>query len=151
MSLKERIDSDIKKAMLAKKKAELLALRGIKSAILLAETEKGSSENLTEDKEMQLLMKSAKQRKESAEIYSKEGRQDLADKEIAEFKIISRYLPEQMDEAGIKKVVSEIITKMGAQGMQDMGKVMGATTKQLAGKADGKQISTIVRQLLSPA
>jgi len=149
MSLKERVDSDLKIAMLAKEKDELLALRGIKSAILLAETEKGASSQLSNDTEMRLLMKAAKQRKESAELFSNEGRQDLADKELKEYAIISRYLPEQMDDETLKMAVTEIIKDTGSGGMQDMGKVMGIATKKFAGKAGGKQISTIVRLLLT--
>jgi len=149
MSLKERIDTDIKKAMLAKNKEELLALRSIKSAILLAETEKGGSHDLTEEAEMKLLMKASKQRKESAGLYTGEGRQDLAEKELAELQVISRYLPEMMDEEGITKVAMEIIEELGASAMSDMGKVMGVATKRLAGQADGKQISGVVRKLLT--
>ena len=150
MSLKDRIDADIKKAMLAKQKEELIALRSIKSAILLAETEKGaSSDNLSADVEMKLLMKAAKQRKESAELYKKEGRVDLAEKEYFEYDVISKYLPEQMSESDLKTELMKIVEQLGASGPQDMGKVMGVATKQLAGKADGKMISSIVRQILT--
>lgn len=149
MSLKAQIEADIKKAMLAKNKEELQALRSIKSKILLAETEKGAGDGISEDAEMKLLMKEAKQRKESAEIYQQQGREDLAAVEIAEFEIISRYLPKQMTEEEIAQALKEIIVKVGAAGPQDMGKVMGMATKELAGKADGKLISQIVKNLLS--
>lgn len=148
MSLKDKINEDIKQAMLAKKKEELTALRSIKSAILLAETEKGAQEELSEDTEMKLLMKAAKQRKESGELFEKEGREDLAQKEFFEHEVISRYLPKQMDESELRDVLKEIISTIGASGPSDMGKVMGMATKQLAGKADGKTISAIVRELL---
>lgn len=149
MSLKAQIEADIKKAMLAKNKEELQALRSIKSKILLAETEKGAGDGISEDAEMKLLMKEAKQRKESADIYQQQGREDLAAVEIAEFEIISRYLPKQMTEEEIALALKEIIAKVGASGPQDMGKVMGMATKELAGKADGKLISQIVKNLLS--
>lgn len=150
MSLKDRINADIKKAMLAKQKEELIALRSIKSAILLAETEKGASgDNLPDDVEMKLLMKAAKQRKESAELYKKEGREDLAEKEYFEYDVISKYLPEQISESDLKGDLMKIVEQLGASGPQDMGKVMGVATKQLAGKADGKMISSIVQQILT--
>ena len=149
MSLKDRINEDIKQAMLAKKKEELTALRSIKSAILLAETEKGAQEELSEDTEMKLLMKAAKQRKESGELFAKEGRDDLDQKELFEFEVISRYLPKQMDEAELKETLKQIIASVGATGASDMGKVMGMATKQLAGKADGKTISAVVKELLA--
>lgn len=149
MSLKETINNDIKQAMLAKKKDELTALRSIKSMIMLAETEKGASSELSTDSEMKLLMKAAKQRKESAELYAKEGRQDLADKESFEYEIISRYLPKALSEEELKEKISEIINSVGATSSADMGKVMGVATKQLAGLAEGKMIATIVRETLA--
>ncbi len=149
MSLKQTINEDIKQAMLAKRKEELTALRSIKSAILLAETEKGAKEEISEDTEMKLLMKAAKQRKESGELFKKEGRADLADKEFFEYEVISKYLPKQMEEAAVKEVLIAIIKKVGASSPADMGKVMGAATKELAGKAEGKMISTLVKQLLA--
>ena len=150
MSLKERIDTDIKKAMLAKNKDELIALRSIKSAILMAETEKGAAGNaLSEEVEMKLLTRAAKQRKESGELFQKEGRQDLAAKEQYEFDVIAKYLPEPINEEELTLSIQEIIDQVGAVNMQDMGKVMGIATKKFAGKADGKMISTIVKQLLS--
>lgn len=148
MSLKEQIDSDIKKAMLAKSKDELMALRSIKSLILLAETEKSASAELSEDVEGKILMKAAKQRKESAEIFQKEGRQELADKELLELEVISKYLPKQLSDTEIESEIKTIIAKVGAGGLQDIGKVMGFATKQLAGKADGKKISEIAKNLL---
>lgn len=149
MSLKELINEDIKKAMLEKKKEELTALRAIKSAILLAETEKGASEELNETAELKLLAKQAKQRKDSADIYHKEGRADLAEKEQKELEIINRYLPEQLSDEDIKAELQKIIDQVGASGPQDMGKVMGVATKQMSGKADGKKISELVKSLLS--
>ncbi len=149
MSLKQQIDSDIKVAMKAKNKEELTALRSIKSMILLAETEKGAQEELTEDAEMKLLMRAAKQRKESAETYQANNRQELADAELVELEIIERYLPKQMSEAELQSKLEEIIKKTGASGPSDMGKVMGMATKELAGKADGKAISMMVKKLLN--
>lgn len=149
MSLKEQIDKDIKAAMLNKQKEELIALRAIKSMILLAETEKGKSGELDKETEDKLLMKAAKQRKESAEIFKKENRDDLYTKEILELEIISKYLPKQLSREEITEAVKKIIQQVGAAGPQDMGKVMGVATKSLAGKADGKTISELVKQLLS--
>lgn len=149
MSLKEQIDSDIKKSMLAKNKEELEALRSIKSMILLAETDKGSSGALSLDAENKLLMKAAKQRKESAEIFQQQSRQDLADKELFQLSIINRYLPKQLGPGEIREIVKTTIVEVGAKGPQDMGKVMGTVTKKLAGSADGKVIAEIVKELLS--
>lgn len=149
MALREQIDSDIKKAMLSKNKEELTALRGVKSMILLAETEKRGSGDLSSEVENKLLMKAAKQRKESAEIFQKEGREDLAKKELFELEVISRYLPKQLTEEEITAELKKIVEQVGAKGPQDMGKVMGTATKQLAGKADGKLISEIVKKLLT--
>lgn len=149
MALKSQIEADIKTAMLAKKKEELTALRAIKSAILLAETEKGAEGALTEDAEIKLLTKAAKQRKDSAEIFQSNDRQELADKEMLEYEVISRYMPQQLSEAEVNNEVSKIIAQLGAQGMQDMGKVMGVASKSLAGKAEGKMIANTVKNLLS--
>jgi len=149
MGLKETIDSDIKQAMLAKKKDELTALRGIKSMILLAETEKGAGGSLSDEVEMKLLVKAAKQRKESAEIYIGEGRQDLADIENLEYEVISRYLPKALSEDELKTELIAIISSLGANSPADMGKVMGAASKKLAGLADGKTIADMVKNLLS--
>lgn len=150
MSLKTRIDNDIKKAMLAKNKEELEALRGIKSLILLAETEKGGSGEVTTDVENKLLMKAAKQRKESADIFTQQVRPDLAQKELFQLEVISRYLPRQLSEAEITEELKKVIAEIGASGPQDMGKVMAAATKKLAGQADGKLISEIVKKILTP-
>lgn len=149
MSLKQKIDNDIKSAMLSKNKEELTAMRSVKSLILLAETDKGSSGEISSDAENKLLMKAAKQRKESAEIFQKEGREDLAKKELFELEVISRYLPKQLSETEISNELKKVIDQVGAKGPQDMGKVMGVATKLLAGKADGKLISELVKKLLA--
>lgn len=149
MSLKERIDADIKKAMLAKNKEELEALRSIKSMILLAETEKGVSAEITSDTESKILMKAAKQRKESADIFQQQNRPELAERELFQYEIISRYLPKQLSEADLSATIQAIIQEVGAKGPQDMGKVMGVATKKLAGQAEGKAISDTVKKLLS--
>ena len=149
MSLKAQIDKDIKQAMLNKQKDELRALRAIKSLILLAETEKGKQEGLMEDVEMGILMKAAKQRKDSLQIYEDQGRADLAQKEKEELIIIERYLPKQMSEKEIEDELNNIITSTGAQGMKDMGKVMGMATKKLAGKAEGRKIAELTKKLLA--
>ncbi len=149
MSLKQQIDNDIKAAMLAKNKDELMALRAVKSMILLAETEKSGTGELNVEVESKLLMKAAKQRKESADIFQKEGREDLAKTELLELEVINRYLPKQLSESDILEEVKKIIEQVGAKGPQDMGKVMGTATKQLAGKADGKVISELVKKLLA--
>ena len=150
MSLKNKIDTDIKAAMLAKNKEELEALRGIKSLILLAETEKGGADALSGETENKLLMKAAKQRKESAEIFQQQGRTDLAEKELFQLQVISRYLPKQLSEAELMEEVKKVIADVGATGPQDMGKVMGTATKKLAGQADGKILSELVKKLLHP-
>ena len=150
MSLKQQIDNDIKKAMLAKNKEELEAMRAIKSLILLAETDKGSTGEISTDTENKLLQKAVKQRKESAEIFQQQGRHDLADKENFQLEVISRYLPKQLSEDQIAIELKKIIQQVGAKGPQDMGKVMGAATKALSGQADGKQISDLVKKLLNP-
>ena len=149
MSLKQQIDNDIKTAMLAKNKDELMALRAVKSMILLAETEKSGTGELNIEVENKLLMKAAKQRKESADIFQKEGREDLAKTELLELEVINRYLPKQLSEVEVQEEVKKIIELVGAKDPQDMGKVMGAATKQLAGKADGKMISEIVKKILA--
>ncbi|HNP17568.1 MAG TPA: GatB/YqeY domain-containing protein [Fulvivirga sp.] len=149
MSLKQQIDNDIKQAMLQRKKEELTALRAIKSAILLAETEKGAGDGIDKDVEMKLLAKQAKQRKDSADIFLKEGRNDLAEKELFELGIISKYLPKQMSDEEITAQLKQIISEVGASGPQDMGKVMGRASKEMAGKADGKKISELVKSLLA--
>ena len=150
MSLKQQIDADIKKSMLSRNKEELEALRSIKSLILLAETEKGGAGDVSSDTEMKLLMKAAKQRKESADIFESQNRKDLADRELLQLDVINRYLPKQLTGDEIKSVLESVINEVSAKGPQDMGKVMGLATKRLAGKADGKVISELVKKLLSP-
>ncbi len=146
MALEEKINADIKSAMLAKEASKLEALRAIKSAILLLKT---SPEGLNDDTEMKALLKMVKQRKETADLYNTQNRKDLADVELAQAAVIEAYLPKQMSEEDIKAEVAKIITSVGASSPADMGKVMGVASKQLAGKADGKIISTIVKELLS--
>jgi uncharacterized protein len=148
MSLKQSVESEIKKAMLAKDKDRLRALRAIKSLILLEETKGGSSGEITSDDEMKLLTKAAKQRKDSAEIYKQQNREDLYAVEMAELEIINEFLPKQLSDAELEAALKKIINEVGAEGPKDMGKVMGAATKELAGKADGKAISQKVKALL---
>lgn len=150
MGLKQQIDADIKKAMLARNKEELEALRSIKSLILLAETEKGGSDELSGEAESKLLMKAAKQRKESAEIFQQQNRADLAARELFQLEVINRYLPKQLSEEEIQSVLANVINEVGAKGPQDLGKVMGVATKRLAGQADGRVISDLAKKLLSP-
>jgi uncharacterized protein len=148
MSLKLKIEADIKQAMLAKEKDVLQALRSIKSLILLAETEKGAQEALSGDAELKLLTKAAKQRRESAEIYGQQNRADLQAVELKELEVIEKYLPKQLSEAEVVAKLKEIITQVGANSAADMGKVMGVASKELAGMADGKLISAKVKELL---
>ncbi len=149
MSLELTINGAIKTAMLAKAEAELRALRAIKAAILVAKTAEGASGELTDADEQKLLQKLAKQRKDSLEIFRQQNRADLAVKEEEELVVIERYLPKQLTEEELRAEVSAIIAATGASGPADMGKVMGAATKQLAGKADGKAISALVKELLT--
>lgn len=149
MSLKQQIDADIKKAMLAKSKDELDALRSIKSMILLAETEKGGAADLALDIENKLLMKAAKQRKESADIFQQQNRNDLAEKELFQLEVINRYLPKQLSNEELTEELKKLIAELGATGPQDVGKVMGNASKRFAGKADGKVISEVVKKLLT--
>lgn len=148
MSLKNTINSDIKTAMKAKDQATLRALRAIKSAIILAETAEGSTGELKEEEEIKLLTKQAKQRKDSITQYRDNGREDLAKTEEEELLVIEKYLPKQLSEDEIRAEVKAIIEQVGAASMKDMGKVMGVASKKMAGKADGKLISTIVKELL---
>ena len=148
MGLKEIIEKDIKQAMLAKKQSELLALRAIKSAILISETEKGSGGELSQDAGMKLLAKAAKQRKDSAEIFQQQGREDLADKEIAELEVINRYLPKQLSEDELRVEVQKIIEESGAKEMKDMGRVMGSLKERHAGSMDFGKASAVVKGLL---
>ncbi len=149
MSLQKQIMDAMKTAMKEKNATALEALRAVKSALLLAQTEGGAKEELSEDQEIKLLQKLVKQRKDSAAIFTEQGRNDLADPEIAQAAIIEQFLPEQMNEEEIAKVIDAIITQTGASSMKDMGKVMGMASGQLMGKADGKTISTIVKQRLA--
>ncbi|MDX1271016.1 GatB/YqeY domain-containing protein [Bizionia paragorgiae] len=149
MSLTTKIMTALKDAMRSKDQTALTALRAVKSAILLAQTETGSKEELTEEQELKILQKQVKQRKDSAAIFLEQGREDLASPELAEAEVIAQFLPEAMSEEAIAKVVEDVIAKTGAEGMKDMGKVMGMVSGQLAGKADGKTISTIVKDKLS--
>ena len=149
MSLQSKIMEEMKVAMKAKDTVALESLRAIKSAILLAQTETSAREALSEEEEIKLLQKLVKQRKDSATIYMDQGRPDLAEPENAQAAVIEKFLPEQLSESEVAKLVENIITKTNAQGMNHMGKVMGLATKELAGKADGKTISAIVKQKLS--
>ena len=149
MSLKSRIEQEIKQAMLQKAKDRLRALRAIKSAILLAETEKGAVAELTEEQELKILQKAAKQRKDSLEIYKGQGREDLAQVELDELSVIEDFLPKALSEEEVEQQLTEIISSSGASGSGDMGKVMGLATKHFAGRADGKLISTLAKKLLT--
>ena len=149
MNLFDQVSEDLKKAMLAKDKVALDALRGIKKEFLEAKTAKGGDGELHDDVALKILQKMVKQRKESAEMYTAANRQDLADDEMAQVKIIEQYLPQPMTEAELTAALESIIAQVGAAGPQDMGKVMGIATKQFAGKAEGKAISMKVRELLS--
>ena len=149
MSLKTQIDADIKQAMLSKNQERLRALRAIKSLILLAETEKGVKAELDSAAEMAILTKAAKQRKDSLTIFQEQNRPDLVEKEQQELDVIAEYLPKQLSEDEVKAELLKVIAQVGAAGPQDMGKVMGVATKTLAGKADGKLISSLVKELLS--
>ncbi len=149
MGLQDKVMTEMKTAMKAKDTIALESLRAIKSAILLAKTDKGAGAELTEDEEIKLVQKLVKQRKDSAAIYTEQGREDLAEPELAQAAIIEQFLPEQLTEEEIEKVVVMTIDSIGATGMQDMGKVMGIVSKELAGQADGKTISAIVKAKLS--
>jgi len=148
MSLQQELMSKLKEAMKAKDTVSLESLRAIKSEILLAQTKGGAASELTKEEEIKLLQKLVKQRKDSASIFIEQGRNDLAQPELAQVQIIAQFLPEQMSEEDLKKVIAEIMEKVGATSIKDMGKVMGIASKKLAGKADGKAISTAVKQLL---
>ncbi|WP_438962554.1 GatB/YqeY domain-containing protein [Nonlabens sp.] len=148
MSLEKEIMTAMKEAMKAKDQTALAALRAVKSEILLAKTS-GGSEELSSDDEIKLVQKLVKQRKESARIFSEQNREDLSEPELAQAKVLEQFLPEQLTEAEIEKVIVSIIESTGAAGMKDMGKVMGQANAQLAGKADGRTISTIVKAKLA--
>ncbi len=149
MSLTENINDEIKKAMLAKNEAGLRALRAIKSGLLLLKAEKGNGIEITKEDEDKLLLKLVKQRKESIEIYTVQGRADLAKSEIEEVEVIEQFLPKQKGEEEIRAEVKKIIETMGASSLADLGKVMGAASKFFAGSADNKMVSAIVKELLS--
>ena len=148
MSLKKQIEEDLKVAIRAQNKDEIRALRGIKSMILLSETEKGSSGELSEEVELRLLSKAAKQRKDSATLFADQNREDLASVERSELAVIKKYLPEQLSEQELEVHLRQIIKQVNALGPQDMGKVMGAANKSLKGKADGSSIAKVVKALL---
>lgn len=149
MALQTDIMTAMKAAMKEKDQTALAALRAVKSEILLAQTASGSQEGLTEADEIKLLSKLVKQRKDSAAIFSEQGRNDLAEPELAQAEVISQFLPAQLSEEEITKVVTATIAQLGASGMKDMGKVMGVVNGKLAGQADGKTISTIVKAQLT--
>ena len=149
MNLEQKIMAEMKDAMKAKDEAALRALRGIKAEIIKAKTEPGANGELSEDAANKLLQKMLKQRKDSLDIYRNQNRDDLAKKEEEEIAIIEKFLPKQMDEAELKEELKKIIEQVGASSPADMGKVMGIATKQLAGKADGKAISSAVKDLLA--
>ena len=148
-NLFEQVSSDIRTAMKARDKVRLEALRNIKKCFIEAKTAPGANDTLEDATALKILQKLAKQGEESADTYAKAKRQDLADAELAQVAVIKEYLPKPLSEEEITAQVKDIIAQTGAQGMKDMGKVMGQATKQMAGKADGKVISTIVRQLLA--
>ena len=148
MSLQKEVMDQMKAAMKAKDTVALQALRAVKSAFLLAKTETGIQAELTDEQEIKIIQKQVKQRKDSAAIFIKQNRQDLADPELAELAILEQFLPEALSTEEIEKVVLETITQVGATGMKDMGKVMGMVSKRLAGQADGKIISGIVKKNL---
>jgi uncharacterized protein YqeY len=149
MNLEQKIMTELKTAMLAKDAAALRSLREVKAAILLAKTSEGAGGELKEEDEIKLLQKLVKQRKDSLEIFQQQNRADLAKKEEEEIAIISKFLPQQLSAEEIKAELVKIIAAVGATSPADMGKVMGAATKQFAGKADGKTISALVKELLS--
>ena len=143
------IDQEIKQAMLAKDQAKLRGLRAIKAALLLAKTEKGNTDEITEDAEIKILQRLVKQRKESAAIYKEQGREDLFSVEQEEIDVISQFLPQQLGQAEIEKVIARIILETGATSVKEMGKIMGLANKELAGKADGKLIGELVKAQLA--
>lgn len=149
MALEQNINQDIKAAMIAKDNVKLRGLRAIKAAILLAKTEKTQVEELNEETEIRVLQKLAKQRKESADIYKNQNRDDLYQIEMEELQVIEAYLPQQLDRPAIEEIVKNIIAETGASSIKEMGKVMGAANQKLAGKADGKTISEVVKSLLN--
>lgn len=149
MNLFEQVSEDIKKAMLARDKVRLEALRGVKKEFLEAKTAKGANGELTDENATKILVKMVKQRKESAAIYTENNRPELAENELAEAKVIEEYLPKQLSEAELEAELKKIIAQVGAEGPKDMGKVMGVASKALAGKAEGRAISAKVKELLN--
>ena len=149
MALEEKIMTDLKAAMLAKDEVALRSLRAIKAAIIIAKTSEGAGGVLKEEDEVKLLQKLVKQRKDSLEIFQKQNRDDLAQKEIEEIAVIEKFLPKQLSAEELKEIISGIIKETGASSQAEMGKVIGAANKQLAGKADGKTIASVVKELLA--
>jgi uncharacterized protein YqeY len=149
MNLFDQITADIKTAMLAKDAVKLDALRGIKKEFLEAKTAKGGNGELSDETAIKILTKMVKQRKDAAGIFAQQNRPDLAEKEIAEATVISTYLPQQLSETELENIIKKIISDLNAEGAKDMGKVMGIASKQLAGKAEGRLISEVVKRLLS--
>ena len=149
MSLQKEVMNKMKEAMKAKDTLALTALRALKSAFMLAKTESGATEGLTEEQEIKIIQKQVKQRKDSATVFLEQGREDLAKPELKEAEVLSQFLPEALSEEAITAIVESVITEVGADGMKDMGKVMGIVSKKIAGQADGKTISTIVKQKLA--
>lgn|SRR5690554_2179186 len=149
MALQEKIDQDIKAAMLAKDNAKLRGLRAIKAALLVAKTEKNAAETLSEDTEIKVLQRLVKQRRESADIYKQQHRDDLFQIENEEIVVIESYLPKQLEREEVEQIIRQIISETGASSMKDMGKVMGMANQKLAGQADGKTIAELVKTLLN--
>ena len=149
MNLLDKINEELKNAMKAKDQIALQSIRAIKSELLLLNTKSGKADSFSDQEELKILQKLIKQRKESAKIFREQSRIDLAEPEDAQAKIIERFLPEQLDEKKIRKNIQDIIINTGSKGMKDMGKVMSLATSKMAGQADGKTISTIVKEILS--
>lgn len=149
MSLNKKVTDSLKEAMKSKDSQALEALRAIRSELLLAQTQTGNKEELSETEEIKLLQKLVKQRKDSAAIYEEQGRNDLAEPELAQAKIIEKFLPEQLDDAEVEEIVAEIVQQTGASSMADMGKVMGLANAKIAGRADGKTVANAVKKKLS--
>ena len=149
MSLQDQVMQEMKTAMKAKDTVALESLRAIKSALLLAKTDKGGGKELSEADEIALVQKLVKQRRDSAAIYQEQGREDLAGPELAQIEVLEKFLPEQLSEDEIRQVVETVISEVGASSMKDMGRVMGIVTQKLAGQADGKTIAAMVKQALN--
>lgn len=148
MSLQKQVMTKMKEAMKAKDTVALQALRAVKSAFLLAKTESGAQEDISEEQELKIIQKQVKQRKDSAAIFLKQGREDLAAPELAEIEVLEQFLPEALSEEEVARVVKEVIADLNAEGMKDMGKVMGVVSKKLSGQTDGKTISMLVKKNL---